>query len=38
MKIGGRTLRRSRKDKRIFRRTAIKRSTRNLVARNGGYN
>lgn len=38
MKIGGRRLRSSRRDKRIFRRTAVKRSKVNLVPRAGGYN
>ena len=38
MKIGGRKLRNSRGDKRFFRRTAIKRTSRNLVARGGCYN
>lgn len=38
MKIGGRKLRNSRRDKRFFRKTAIKTSTRNLVARGGCYN
>lgn len=37
-KIGGRCLRCGKRDRRIFRKTAIKRSTRNLVARGGGYN
>lgn len=39
MKIGGRKLVGGRKDKRIFRRTAVKRSRKDcLVARGGNYN